>query len=83
MQRIFKDERRGDGPISRNPSGTGNICPLDVVAKAKTRAALRRFPRLASEQMYPASARKVNVNRPLMTQCVTGHQTSQKPSSFE
>jgi hypothetical protein len=47
MQCIFKDARRGTGPIPVNPCGTVRGSSPDVVAKSLKWGTLRRFPRLA------------------------------------
>ena len=47
MLGIFKDERRGTGPIPVNPDGTVRRSSPDVVAQSLKWGALRRFPRLA------------------------------------
>ena len=53
MQRIFKDARRGTGPIPVNPGkflcGTARRSSPDVVANSLKWGTLRRFPRLAGD----------------------------------
>ncbi len=55
MLGIFKDERRGTGPIPVNPFGTARGSPPDVVAKSLKCGTLRRFPRLAGDDPRAAS----------------------------
>ena len=71
MLGIFKDERRGTGPIPVNPAGTARGSSPDGVAKSLKCRTLRRFPRLAGDDPRAASTTTLYEYTPSFNVCNT------------